>query len=55
MPTNRNSESVSPVPILPDDLKTNFIIDADLISSNLKEALSRALADRIAMRNKHSK
>jgi len=37
---------------LPDDLKTKLSLDEDLVSSP-KEALSRASADRIAMRNKH--
>lgn len=36
---------------LPDDLKTKLSIDDDLASSP-KEALSRASADRVAMRNK---
>ncbi|XP_072964534.1 inorganic pyrophosphatase TTM2-like [Typha angustifolia] len=37
---------------LPDDLKTKLKIQEDLVSSP-KEALSRASADRVAMRNKH--
>lgn len=39
---------------LPDDLKTKLSIDEDLVSSP-KEALSRASADRVAMRNKNLK
>ncbi|PIA57536.1 hypothetical protein AQUCO_00600329v1 [Aquilegia coerulea] len=46
---------VNEVMALPDDLKTKLSIDEDLVSSSPKEALSRASADRIAMRNKHSK
>jgi len=37
---------------LPEDLKTKLSLDEDLVSSP-KEALSRASADRVAMRNKH--
>ncbi|KAG5068392.1 hypothetical protein JHK85_000769 [Glycine max] len=37
---------------LPDDLKTRLSLDEDLVSSP-KEALSRASAGRVAMRNKH--
>ena len=37
---------------LPDDLKTKLSLDEDLVSSP-KEALSRASADRVAMRNKN--
>lgn len=36
---------------LPDDLKMKLSLDEDLVSSP-KEALSRASADRVAMRNK---
>lgn len=39
---------------LPEDLKTKLSLDEDLVSSP-KEALSRASADRIAMRHKHLK
>lgn len=39
---------------LPEDLKTKLSLDEDLVSSP-KEALSRASADRVAMRNKHLK
>ena len=39
---------------MPEDLKTKLSLDEDLVSSP-KEALSRAYADRIAMRNKHLK
>ncbi|KAF5185174.1 Inorganic pyrophosphatase ttm2 [Thalictrum thalictroides] len=46
---------VNDVMALPDDLKTKLSIDEDLVCSSPKEALSRASADRIAMRNKHSK
>ncbi|PKA49304.1 Uridine kinase-like protein 3 [Apostasia shenzhenica] len=45
---------VNEVMALPDDLKTKLSIDDDLVSSP-KEALSRASADRVAMRNKHLK
>ncbi|XP_010936720.1 inorganic pyrophosphatase TTM2 [Elaeis guineensis] len=45
---------VNEVMALPDDLKTKLSIDEDLVSSP-KEALSRASADRVAMRNKHLK
>lgn len=37
---------------LPDDLKTKLSLDEDLVSSP-KEALSRASADRVAMRSKN--
>ncbi|KAF7827912.1 uridine-cytidine kinase C [Senna tora] len=43
---------VNEVMALPDDLKTKLSLDEDLVSSP-KEALSRASADRVAMRNKH--
>ncbi|KAK9105386.1 hypothetical protein Scep_022230 [Stephania cephalantha] len=46
---------VNEVMALPDDLKTKLSIDEDLVSSSPKEALSRASADRVAMRNKHLK
>lgn len=39
---------------LPDDLKTKLSLDEDLVSSP-KEALSRASAERVAMRNKYLK
>ncbi|EXB44949.1 Uridine-cytidine kinase C [Morus notabilis] len=45
---------VNEVMALPDDLKTKLSLDEDLVSSP-KEALSRASADRIAMRHKHLK
>lgn len=45
---------VNEVMALPDDLKTKLSIDEDLVSSP-KEALSRASADRVAMRNKNLK
>ncbi|ONI31214.1 hypothetical protein PRUPE_1G299100 [Prunus persica] len=45
---------VNEVMALPDDLKTRLSLDEDLVSSP-KEALSRASADRVAMRNKHLK
>ncbi|XP_043717301.1 inorganic pyrophosphatase TTM2-like [Telopea speciosissima] len=45
---------VNEVMALPDDLKTKLSIDDDLVSSP-KEALSRASADRVAIRNKHLK
>ncbi|KAJ0982681.1 hypothetical protein J5N97_010936 [Dioscorea zingiberensis] len=45
---------VNEVIALPDDLKTKLSIDDDMVSSP-KEALSRASADRVAMRNKHLK
>ncbi|XP_010257841.1 PREDICTED: uridine-cytidine kinase C [Nelumbo nucifera] len=45
---------VNEVMALPDDLKTKLSIDEDLVSSP-KEALSRASADRVAMRKKHLK
>lgn len=37
---------------LPEDLKTKLSLDEDLVSSP-KEALSRASASRVAMRNKN--
>jgi len=46
------SEIVPLLQALPDDLKTKLSLDEDLVSSP-KEALSRASADRVAMRNKH--
>lgn len=45
---------VNEVMALPDDLKTKLSIDEDLVSSP-KEALSRASADRVAMRKKFLK
>ncbi|KAK9276882.1 hypothetical protein L1049_006419 [Liquidambar formosana] len=45
---------VNEVMALPDDLKTKLSIDEDLVSSP-KEALSRASADRVFLRNKHLK
>ncbi|KAJ4960107.1 hypothetical protein NE237_020017 [Protea cynaroides] len=45
---------VNEVMALPDDLRTKLSIDDDLVLSP-KEALSRASADRVAMRNKHLK
>ncbi|XP_072960412.1 inorganic pyrophosphatase TTM2-like isoform X2 [Typha angustifolia] len=45
---------VNEVMALPDDLKTKLSIDDDMAFSP-KEALSRASADRVAMRNKHLK
>ncbi|XP_064942048.1 inorganic pyrophosphatase TTM2-like isoform X2 [Musa acuminata AAA Group] len=45
---------VNEVMALPDDLRTKLSIDDDLVSSP-REALSRASADRVAMRNKHLK
>ncbi|KAG0451531.1 hypothetical protein HPP92_026384, partial [Vanilla planifolia] len=45
---------VKDVMALPDDLKTKLSIDEDLVSSP-KEMLSRASADRIAMRNQRLK
>ncbi|XP_015894264.3 inorganic pyrophosphatase TTM2 [Ziziphus jujuba] len=45
---------VNEVMALPDDLKTKLSLDDDLVSSP-KEALSRASADRVAMRNKFLK
>ncbi|URE46243.1 CYTH domain [Musa troglodytarum] len=45
---------VNEVLALPDDLRTKLSIDDDLVSSP-REALSRASADRVAMRNKHLK
>ncbi|KAA8532816.1 hypothetical protein F0562_033067 [Nyssa sinensis] len=45
---------VNEVMALPDDLKTKLSLDEDLVSSP-KEALSRASADRVAIRNKHLK
>ncbi|CAI0405157.1 unnamed protein product [Linum tenue] len=43
---------VDEVMALPDDLKTKLSLDEDLVSSP-KEALLRASADRVAMRNKN--
>lgn len=43
---------VNEVMALPEDLKTKLSLDEDLVSSP-KEALSRASADMVAMRNKH--
>ncbi|XP_068641511.1 inorganic pyrophosphatase TTM2 [Aristolochia californica] len=43
---------VNEVMALPEDLKTKLSIDDDVVSSP-KEALSRASADRVAMRNKN--
>ncbi|KAI5436497.1 inorganic pyrophosphatase TTM2 isoform X1 [Lathyrus oleraceus] len=43
---------VNEVMALPDDLKTKLSLDEDLVSSP-KEALSRASADRVAMRNEN--
>ncbi|XP_057448002.1 inorganic pyrophosphatase TTM2 isoform X2 [Lotus japonicus] len=43
---------VNEVMALPDDLKTKLSLDEELVSSP-KEALSRASADRVAMRNKN--
>uniref|UniRef100_A0A803QQM4 CYTH domain-containing protein n=1 Tax=Cannabis sativa TaxID=3483 RepID=A0A803QQM4_CANSA len=45
---------VNEVMALPEDLKTKLSLDEDLVSSP-KEALFRASADRVAMRNKHLK
>ncbi|KAJ3686792.1 hypothetical protein LUZ61_015956 [Rhynchospora tenuis] len=45
---------VNDVMALPDDLKTKLSIEDD-VSTSPREALSRASADRIAMRNKHLK
>ncbi|KAJ6792745.1 uridine-cytidine kinase C-like [Iris pallida] len=45
---------VNEVMALPEDLKTQLSIDDELVSSP-KEALSRASADRVAMRNQHLK
>ncbi|XP_021616153.1 inorganic pyrophosphatase TTM2 isoform X3 [Manihot esculenta] len=45
---------VDDVMALPDDLKTKLSLDEDLVSSP-KEALLRASADRVAMRNKNLK
>ncbi|XP_068637189.1 inorganic pyrophosphatase TTM2-like isoform X1 [Aristolochia californica] len=45
---------VNEVMALPEDLKTKLSIDDDVVSSP-KEALSRASADRVAMRNKNLK
>ncbi|KAJ9163440.1 hypothetical protein P3X46_023108 [Hevea brasiliensis] len=45
---------VDEVMALPDDLKTKLSLDEDLVSSP-KEALLRASADRVAMRNKNLK
>ncbi|KAG6651236.1 hypothetical protein I3843_06G090600 [Carya illinoinensis] len=45
---------VNEVMALPEDLKMKLSLDEDLVSSP-KEALSRASADRVTMRNKHLK
>lgn len=45
---------VKEVMALPEDLKTKLSLDEDLVSSP-REALSRASADRVTMRNKHLK
>ncbi|XAR65348.1 Uridine kinase [Bertholletia excelsa] len=45
---------VNEVMALPDDLKTKLSIDEDLAASP-KEALSRASAEMVALRNKHQK
>ncbi|KAJ6799336.1 uridine-cytidine kinase C-like [Iris pallida] len=45
---------VNEVMALPEDLKTKLSIDDELVSSP-KEALSRASADRVALRNQHLK
>ncbi|KAJ6795567.1 uridine-cytidine kinase C-like [Iris pallida] len=45
---------VNEVMALPEDLKTKLSLDEELVSSP-KEALSRASADRVAMRNQHLK
>ncbi|KAF8039161.1 hypothetical protein BT93_B1649 [Corymbia citriodora subsp. variegata] len=45
---------VNEVMALPEDLKTKLSLDEDLVASP-KEALSRASADRVAMRSKHLK
>ncbi|KAJ8460920.1 hypothetical protein OPV22_033846 [Ensete ventricosum] len=45
---------VNEVMALPDDLRTKLSIDEDLVSSP-REALSRASADRVALRTKHLK
>lgn len=42
------------VQALPEDLKTKLSLDEDLVSSP-KEALSRASAERVALRNKNLK
>lgn len=39
---------------LPDDLKSKLSLDEDLVSSP-KEALSRASADRVSLRNRNLK
>lgn len=39
---------------LPDDLRTKLSLDEDLVSSP-KEALSRASADRVTLRNRNLK
>lgn len=45
-----------PSQALPDDLKNKLSLDEDLVSSSSpKEALLRASADRVAMRNKNLK
>ena len=47
---------VSDLQALPDDLKHKLSLDEDLVSSSSpKEALLRAFADRVAMRNKNLK
>ena len=47
---------VSDLQALPDDLKHKLSLDEDLVSSSSpKEALLRASADRVAMRNKNLK
>ncbi|GMI87537.1 triphosphate tunnel metalloenzyme 2 [Hibiscus trionum] len=45
---------VNEVMALPEDLKTKLSLDEDLVSSP-KEALLRASADRVALRNRHIK
>ncbi|XP_038994189.1 inorganic pyrophosphatase TTM2-like isoform X2 [Hibiscus syriacus] len=45
---------VNEVMALPEDLKTKLSLDEDLVSSP-KEALLRASADRVALRNRHLK
>ncbi|XP_078148564.1 inorganic pyrophosphatase TTM2-like [Carex rostrata] len=45
---------VNDVMALPDDLKTKLSIEDD-VSTSPREALSRASADRVALRNKHLK
>jgi hypothetical protein len=47
---------INEVMALPDDLKNKLSLDEDLVSSSSpKEALLRASADRVAMRNKNLK